>query len=154
MEIETHINERGRTVSFYLLQKQKEVNFCHVFYPNIHTDRPRCYALMREDYLWSPLQSACSMQHLRSVSSVGRQCRPPPTLTCPKPPLPTTFFYLTLPVLFLSAPLLHFLPCRYPQWCVSTLLLPASSSPDFITCKLSMEITPDTPRCLVHTHFH
>nr|XP_040050165.1 disks large-associated protein 4 isoform X1 [Gasterosteus aculeatus aculeatus]XP_040050166.1 disks large-associated protein 4 isoform X1 [Gasterosteus aculeatus aculeatus]XP_040050167.1 disks large-associated protein 4 isoform X1 [Gasterosteus aculeatus aculeatus] len=29
--------------------------------------KPRCYALMQEDYLWSPLQSACSMQHLSSL---------------------------------------------------------------------------------------
>ncbi|XP_070824214.1 disks large-associated protein 4 isoform X1 [Chaetodon trifascialis] len=32
--------------------------------------KPRCYALMREDYLWSPLQSACSMQHLSSLPSL------------------------------------------------------------------------------------
>ncbi|XP_041860031.1 disks large-associated protein 4 [Melanotaenia boesemani] len=31
--------------------------------------KPRCYALMRED-LWSPLQSACSMQHLSSLPSL------------------------------------------------------------------------------------
>ncbi|KAM8863888.1 disks large-associated protein 4 isoform 3-T9 [Spinachia spinachia] len=29
--------------------------------------KPRCHALMQEDYLWSPLQSACSMQHLSSL---------------------------------------------------------------------------------------
>ncbi|XP_005926268.1 disks large-associated protein 4 isoform X3 [Haplochromis burtoni] len=32
--------------------------------------KPRCYALMREDYLWSPLQSACSMQHLSTLPSL------------------------------------------------------------------------------------
>ncbi|XP_077405164.1 disks large-associated protein 4 isoform X2 [Vanacampus margaritifer] len=32
--------------------------------------KPRCYALMREDFLWSPLQSACSMQHLSSLPSL------------------------------------------------------------------------------------
>ncbi|XP_040009340.1 disks large-associated protein 4 isoform X1 [Xiphias gladius] len=32
--------------------------------------KPRCYALLREDYLWSPLQSACSMQHLSSLPSL------------------------------------------------------------------------------------
>ncbi|XP_044066665.1 disks large-associated protein 4 isoform X3 [Siniperca chuatsi] len=32
--------------------------------------KPRCYALMREDYLWSPLQSACSMQHLSPLPSL------------------------------------------------------------------------------------
>lgn len=48
-------------------------------------DRPRCYILVREDYLWSPLQSACSMQHLRSVwcDFLGRQCARPPPPTCP-----------------------------------------------------------------------
>ncbi|XP_035995995.1 disks large-associated protein 4 isoform X2 [Fundulus heteroclitus] len=32
--------------------------------------KSRCYALMREDFLWSPLQSACSMQHLSSLPSL------------------------------------------------------------------------------------
>ncbi|KAM4611100.1 disks large-associated protein 4 [Polymixia lowei] len=32
--------------------------------------KPRCYALMREEFLWSPLQSACSMQHLSSLPSL------------------------------------------------------------------------------------
>ncbi|XP_061651635.1 disks large-associated protein 4 isoform X2 [Phyllopteryx taeniolatus] len=32
--------------------------------------KPRCYALMREDFLWSPLKSACSMQHLSSLPSL------------------------------------------------------------------------------------
>ncbi|XP_037132862.1 disks large-associated protein 4 [Syngnathus acus] len=32
--------------------------------------KPRCYALMREDFLWAPLQSACSMQHLSSLPSL------------------------------------------------------------------------------------
>ncbi|XP_057678322.1 disks large-associated protein 4 isoform X2 [Corythoichthys intestinalis] len=32
--------------------------------------KPRFYALMREDFLWSPLQSACSMQHLSSLPSL------------------------------------------------------------------------------------
>ncbi|XP_054653988.1 disks large-associated protein 4 isoform X2 [Dunckerocampus dactyliophorus] len=32
--------------------------------------KPRCYALMREDFLWSPLQSACSMQHLSCLPSL------------------------------------------------------------------------------------
>ncbi|XP_030589355.1 disks large-associated protein 4 [Archocentrus centrarchus] len=32
--------------------------------------KPRCYVLMREDYLWSPLQSACSMQHLSTLPSL------------------------------------------------------------------------------------
>ncbi|XP_058499017.1 disks large-associated protein 4 isoform X2 [Solea solea] len=32
--------------------------------------KPRYYALIREDYLWSPLQSACSMQHLSSLPSL------------------------------------------------------------------------------------
>ncbi|XP_029994080.1 disks large-associated protein 4 isoform X3 [Sphaeramia orbicularis] len=32
--------------------------------------KPRCYALMREDFLWSPLQSACSMQHLSTLPSL------------------------------------------------------------------------------------
>ncbi|XP_029011769.1 disks large-associated protein 4 isoform X2 [Betta splendens] len=32
--------------------------------------KPGCYALMWEDYLWSPLQSACSMQHLSSLPSL------------------------------------------------------------------------------------
>lgn len=99
------------------------MKFCHVFHPYIHTDRPRCYALMREDYLWSPLQSACSMQHLRSVPSLGRQCGPPPTLACPLPPLPTTCFWITFPVLFLLRPLFHLLPRRYPEWCVRTFTL-------------------------------
>ncbi|KAM9752235.1 disks large-associated protein 4 isoform 1-T3 [Menidia menidia] len=35
--------------------------------PPLAPRKPRCYALMREDYLWSPLQSACSMQHLSSL---------------------------------------------------------------------------------------
>ncbi|KAM9343548.1 disks large-associated protein 4 [Pholidichthys leucotaenia] len=30
----------------------------------------RCYALIREDYLWSPLQSACSVQHLSTLPSL------------------------------------------------------------------------------------
>lgn len=67
----------------------------------------------------------------------------------PLPPLPTTtFFCLTFPVLFLSSPLFYLLPCRYPEWCVSTLLLPASSSFDFVICKLSMVITPPHPAAL------
>ncbi|XP_069382584.1 disks large-associated protein 4 isoform X3 [Paralichthys olivaceus] len=32
--------------------------------------KPRYYALMREDYLWSPLHSACSVQHLSSLPSL------------------------------------------------------------------------------------
>nr|XP_054602002.1 disks large-associated protein 4 isoform X1 [Nothobranchius furzeri] len=32
--------------------------------------KPRCYALKREDFLWPPLQSACSMQHLSSLPSL------------------------------------------------------------------------------------
>ncbi|KAM3871901.1 disks large-associated protein 4 [Diretmus argenteus] len=32
--------------------------------------KPCCYALMREDFLWSPLQSACSMQQLSSLPSL------------------------------------------------------------------------------------
>ncbi|KAM4737557.1 LOW QUALITY PROTEIN: disks large-associated protein 4-like [Anableps anableps] len=32
--------------------------------------KSRCYALIREDFLWSPLQSACSMQHLSSLPSL------------------------------------------------------------------------------------
>uniref|UniRef100_A0AAZ3SVE2 Disks large-associated protein 4 n=1 Tax=Oncorhynchus tshawytscha TaxID=74940 RepID=A0AAZ3SVE2_ONCTS len=37
-------------------------------FPTTQTGRPRCYALMLKDngVLWSPLQSACSMQHLAS----------------------------------------------------------------------------------------
>lgn len=66
----------------------------HVSHPSIHTDRPRCYALMREDYLWSPLQSACSMQHLRSVPSLGRQVWPS-TLT--HTPLSPTLHLSTFP---------------------------------------------------------
>ncbi|XP_039655515.1 disks large-associated protein 4 isoform X2 [Perca fluviatilis] len=38
--------------------------------PPLPQRKPRCYALMREDYLWSPLQSACSMQHLSSLPSL------------------------------------------------------------------------------------
>ncbi|XP_061591394.1 disks large-associated protein 4 isoform X2 [Cololabis saira] len=38
--------------------------------PPLPPRKPRCYALMREDYLWSPLQSACSMQHLSSLPSL------------------------------------------------------------------------------------
>ncbi|XP_068601077.1 disks large-associated protein 4 [Brachionichthys hirsutus] len=38
--------------------------------PPLAPRKPRCYALMREDYLWSPLQSACSMQHLSSLPSL------------------------------------------------------------------------------------
>lgn len=148
--MEVEINERGQEMTYsiifiwYKSSRRWNIFFCHVFYLYIHTDRPRCYALMREDYLWSPLQSACSMQHLRSVSSLGRQCGPPPALTCPA----TTIHHLFLPnppSTFPLCPLFHLLPCRYPEWCVSTLLLPASSSPDFITCKFPMEITPPRP---------
>ena len=42
---------------------------CPVLCPYVCTDRPRCYNLMQEDFLWCPLQSACSMQQLRSVLS-------------------------------------------------------------------------------------
>lgn len=115
---------------------------CHVFY--LHTDRPRCYALMREDYLWSPLQSACSMQHLRSVSTIGRQW-PSTHPHLPYHQYPPPFFWLTFPSTSPLCILFHLLPCRYPEWCVSTLLLPASSSPGFITCKCSMEITQPHP---------
>ncbi|XP_033943077.1 disks large-associated protein 4 isoform X1 [Pseudochaenichthys georgianus] len=38
--------------------------------PPLAQRKPRCYALMREDYLWSPLQNACSMQHLSSLPSL------------------------------------------------------------------------------------
>ncbi|XP_063742546.1 disks large-associated protein 4 [Eleginops maclovinus] len=38
--------------------------------PPLTQRKPRCYALMREDYLWSPLQNACSMQHLSSLPSL------------------------------------------------------------------------------------
>lgn len=100
---------------------QYEMKLCHLVHPSLHTDRPRCYALMREDYLWSPLQSACSMQHLRSVPSLGRQCSPDPTvLAHPATPLP--WVPVTFPVfLLLRPPALIYLPCRYPQWCVGTL---------------------------------
>lgn len=72
------------------------------FRPSLHTDRPRCYALMREDYLWWPLQSACSMQHLRSVPSPGRQCSPDPTLLTR--PVAATLNSRNLPSIFPSPP--------------------------------------------------
>lgn len=113
-------------------KKIKEIlKKCHVFHPFAHMARPLCYALMREDYLWSPLQSACSMQHLRSVPSLGRKCSPPLPLTCPA----TTVQHLLLnncPSTFPSPPLRCIcLPCRYPQWCVSTLHL--TCKPPFLT---------------------
>lgn len=95
------------------------MKFCHVFYPWIHTDRPRCYALMREDYLWSPLQSACSMQHLRSVSSKGRTVWPSTLPHLPYHHYPITFFCLTLAVRFLSAPC----SISYPASTVSGVLV-------------------------------
>lgn len=135
-----HRTRHDMQYQLYLLHKSnRRWNFfCHVFYPFIHTDRPRCYALMREDYLWSPLQSACSMQHLRSVSSVGRQCGPPPNLTCPPPIPPITTHHHHPPPPFMSNPPSTFPLCsRAPfltlqvpwVWCASILLLPASPSP-------------------------
>ncbi|CAL8250620.1 unnamed protein product [Arctogadus glacialis] len=35
--------------------------------------KPRCYNLMREDFLWCPLQSACSMQQLSSLPYLKEQ---------------------------------------------------------------------------------
>lgn len=76
------------------------------------TDRPRCYALMREDYLWSPLQSACSMQHLRSVPSLGRQVLAlRPHSHTPVPAQPNTRF-LNNTVLLLTPTALHAIPSR------------------------------------------
>lgn len=139
----------------HLVQMQWEMKFCHVFYPSIHTDRPRCYALMQEDYLWSPLQSACSMQHLRSVSPTGRQCGPSTHPHLPYYPLPSTSFLANLSQCFCPRPpLFHHLPRRSPERCVGTLLLPASSSPDVITCKVPMEITQPHPAAYAHTHSH
>lgn len=76
------------------------------------TDRPRCYALMREDYLWSPLQSACSMQHLRSVPSLGRQVlalRPHSHTLVPAQPNTRS---LNNTVLLLTPTALHAIPSR------------------------------------------
>lgn len=103
--------------------------------PPSRTDRPRCYALMREDYLWSPLQSACSMQHLRSVPSLGRQVLAlRPHSHVPPPALPNTrFLNNTVPLLPPPpphCPTRHPFPCRYPECCVSILASPGSSSPD------------------------
>lgn len=85
--------------------------------PPSRTDRPRCYALMREDYLWSPLQSACSMQHLRSVPSLGRQVLAlRPHSHVPPPALPNTRFLNNTVPLLSPPPLLptarHAIPSR------------------------------------------
>lgn len=98
---------------------------------------------MREDNLWSPLQSACSMQHLRSVPSPGRQCSPDPTLlTCPAN---ATLISSKLPSIFPSPPPRPInLPCRYPQGRVGTPVH-ALSSPASMTCKSPMTVTPLCP---------
>lgn len=58
------------------------------------------------------------------------------------------------PSTFPLCPQFHLSPCRYPEWCVSTWLLSASSSPDFITCKFFHGNHSSTPCCLARTHFH
>lgn len=82
---------------------------CFVMFPTARTGRPRGYAPMLKDngVLWSPLQSACSMQHLaRSVSYGGGQHGPPLTHAhrCCR-------FSLTTPVLcVVPLPTPHLLP--------------------------------------------
>ena len=112
------IIERGQeiTSSIIFLFGTREIGDEMLPCVSPHTNRPRSYALMREDYLWSPLQNACSMQHLRSVLSIGRQCGPPPSLTCPT----TTTHYLFLANLsqyFSSQPPASSFPLQVP-WVV------------------------------------
>lgn len=151
------LSERGKTALTLSAARATGDKKCdRVFYSCTHMDRPRCYILMREDYLWSPLQSACSMQHLRSVW-FPRQTVPPPPLTLSHCLYPPPFFR---PHLQSNIPP-SYCPCTIPH-CAGPLshtfvLYSLSLLPQTLRCHnmqiCSRKSLQQPPRWLVHTHF-